>query len=538
MTATTAGTAAGARALMVQGTASSVGKSLLVTALCRLFRRDGVRVAPFKSQNMSLNACVTPDGRELGRAQAVQAEAAGAPLSVDMNPILLKPEGAGRSQVVILGKAIGSLTPAEYHAHKAEFRAIIAESLARLRAAYDLVVIEGAGSPAEINLKEHDVANMHVARLADAPVILVGDIDRGGVFASLVGTMELLDRSERARVAGFVINKFRGDVGLLGSGLTSLTARTGVPVLGVLPFIEQLGIADEDGVALDDRARDSGRLTVQPRGTAPVDLLVAVVRLPRISNHDEVQPLEYEPGVRLRFVESAEEIAAADLVILPGSKSTVADLQWLRERGLDRALGDRIAGGGLVLGICGGCQMLGQTIDDPDGVESPEAQVAGLGFLPLRTRFQTEKTVAQVKASVGAASFLTAGLPRGTVLTGYEIHSGLLEAMPGAGAAAPFRLRERNRAAVDLADGAVGPGGAVVGTLIHGLLENDPVRAALLATLRLRRSPAGQEVASPAPSPSSSSGRRSPDAAYDRLADVVRDHLDWPLVRRLAGLSP
>ncbi|HEX3697516.1 MAG TPA: cobyric acid synthase [Polyangia bacterium] len=523
-----------ARTLMVQGTASSVGKSLLVTALCRLFRRAGVRVAPFKAQNMSLNAFVTPDGREIGRAQAVQAEAAGAPLSVDMNPVLLKPESDGRSQVVILGKAIGTLTAADYYRHKVEIRPIIAESLARLRAAYDLVVIEGAGSPAEINLKEHDLVNMHVARLADAPVLLVGDIDRGGVFASLVGTMELLERAERARVAAFVINKFRGDLSLLSPGLTALTARTGVPVLGVIPFVERLGIADEDGVAIEDRRRrdSAAMLAASAEPASSFVLTVAVVRLPRISNHDEVQPLEYEPGVRLRFVDTAEEVAAADLLILPGSKSTVADLAWLRARGLAEAVAERAQRGALVLGICGGCQMLGETIADPDGVESAEQSVAGLGLLPLHTRFHAEKTVAQVKATVGASCFLTAGLSRGTVLTGYEIHAGAVALAPSA--ITPFRLRERNREAVDLPDGAVASDGAVIGTMIHGLLENDLVRVALLNTMRARRS-GGGAAPSATPPPWSLSSRNK-EAAYDRLADVVSESLDLPLLNRIVGV--
>ncbi|HEY2902435.1 MAG TPA: cobyric acid synthase, partial [Polyangia bacterium] len=454
---------------------------------------------------------------------------------VDMNPVLLKPESNGRSQVVILGKSIGTLTAADYYRHKAEIRPIIAESLARLRAAYDLVVIEGAGSPAEINLKEHDVVNMHVARLADAPVLLVGDIDRGGVFASLVGTMELLERAERARVAAFVINKFRGDPSLLSSGLTALTVRTGVPVLGVIPFIDDLRIADEDGVAIDDRRRrDSGALLAGTEPASSSVLTVAVVRLPRISNHDEVQPLEYEPGVRLRFVDTAEEVAAADLLIVPGSKSTVADLAWLHARGLAEAVAERARRGALVLGICGGCQMLGETIVDPEGVESTEQSVAGLGLLPLRTQFHAEKNVAQVKATVGASCFLTAGLTRGTVLTGYEIHAGVVALAPSA--ITPFRLRERNRDAVDLPDGAIAADGAVVGTMIHGLLENDLVRVALLNTMRARRNGGTAQPAALPPLAALPSSRNN-DAAYDRLADVVSESLDLPLLNRIVGFG-
>ncbi|HEV3193761.1 MAG TPA: cobyric acid synthase, partial [Polyangiaceae bacterium] len=276
------------RTVMVQGTASSVGKSLLVTGLCRLLHRSGLRVAPFKSQNMALNAHVTLDGGEIGRAQAVQAEAAGVIATVDMNPILLKPEGDARSQVVVLGRSVGSMSAREYHEHKPDLRRIIAECLQRLRANHDVVVIEGAGSPAEINLRERDIVNMHVARIADAPVLLVGDIDRGGVFAAIVGTMELLEPDERARVAGFVINKFRGDITLLRPGLEFLEKRTGVPVVGVVPYVPRLRIADEDSVSLDARRR---------RGpVGPDDLEVAVVCLPRISNYDDVQALEHDPG--------------------------------------------------------------------------------------------------------------------------------------------------------------------------------------------------------------------------------------------------
>lgn len=390
-----------APAIMVQGTASSVGKSLLVTALCRFFRREGLRVVPFKSQNMALNSAVTADGLEIGRAQAVQAEAAGILSCVDMNPILLKPEGDRQSQVVVLGKPIGSMTASEYHEYKPRLWTVIEESLTRLRADYDLVVIEGAGSPAEINLKARDIVNMHVAKLADAPVLLVGDIDRGGVFASFVGTMELLDPDERARVAAFVVNKFRGDVGLLRPGISFLTERTGKPVLGVVPYVPNLRIADEDSVSLESR-----RARCRPSHN---ELDIVVVRLPRISNYDDVEPLEHEAGVVVRFVEQPDEVQNADLVILPGSKNTVSDLAWLRARGIAGEIEARARQGKPVLGICGGCQMLGEVIDDPHRVESPETRVRGLGILALRTRFEREKLTAQVLARVLSPSFLTDG---------------------------------------------------------------------------------------------------------------------------------
>ena len=387
--------------IMVQGTASSVGKSLLVTALCRFFRRSGIRVAPFKSQNMSLNSAVTVDGLEIGRAQAVQAEAAGALSCVEMNPILLKPEGDRRSQVVVLGRSIGSMGAADYQAYKPRLSTVVAESLARLRTDYELVIIEGAGSPAEINLKSRDIVNMHVAKLADAPVLLVGDIDRGGVFASFVGTMELLDPDERARVAAFVVNKFRGDLALLTPGLQFLTERTGKPVLGVVPYVSNLRIADEDSVSLESRAARCRPANDQ--------LDIVVVRLPRISNYDDVEALEHEAGVVVRFVEQPDDVRGADLVILPGSKSTVADLAWLRASGVADAIEARTREGKPVLGICGGCQMLGEAIDDPFEMESSISHVRGLGLLSLRTRFEQKKMTAHVRAKLMTPSFLTDG---------------------------------------------------------------------------------------------------------------------------------
>jgi len=504
-----------APAIMVQGTASSVGKSLLVTALCRFFRREGVRVAPFKSQNMALNSAVTPDGFELGRAQAVQAEASGLLPSVDMNPILLKPEGDSRSQVVVLGKPIGSMSALEYQAHKPELKSVIAECLQRLRSQHELVVIEGAGSPAEINLKPRDIVNMFVAELADAPVLLVGDIDRGGVFASFVGTLELLAPDERERIAGFVINKFRGDPRLLDSGLDFLTARTGKPVLGVVPYVTRLRIADEDSVSLEDRA---GR-----RRAGPGELDIAVVRLPRISNYDDVEALEHEPGVVVRFADRPAEVRGADLVILPGSKSTASDLAWLRASGIAAVVAERALEGDPVLGICGGCQMLGQTLEDPYAIESSEPRVPGLGLLPLRTRFAREKTTAQVRARVRDASFL--GLGGDQELAGYEIHMGLLEHVAGAGA--PFTITLRNGRPELASDGAVDASGAVVGTMLHGLFENATLRAGLLRFLRERRG---------LPDPPRTGAIPTRLAEYDRLEAVLREHIDRDLLWRISRL--
>jgi adenosylcobyric acid synthase len=508
-----------AATLMVQGTASSVGKSLLVTALCRLFHRAGLRVAPFKSQNMALNSAVTHDGLEIGRAQAVQADAAGIVATVDMNPILLKPEGERRSQVVVLGRPIGSLNAADYHAYKPELSRVIAASLARLRAAYDLVVIEGAGSPAEINLKQNEIVNMHVAKLADAPVLLAGDIDRGGVFAAFVGTLELLEPDERDRIAAFVVNKFRGDLSLLEPGLRMLTERTRKPVLGVVPYVHGLRIADEDSVSLDHRAA---------RRRPPASQLdVTVVRLPRIANYDDVEALEHEPGMTVRFVDRPAELYESDLVILPGSKNTTADLAWLRATGLAEVITARAASGAPILGICGGCQMLGERIEDPYGVESSESHVAGLGLLPIATRFARDKRTTQVTAHAASPSFLTAGDEFVEPVAGYEIHMGAIE--PTAPVARAFALDTRNGARVTALDGAISGGGSIVGTMLHGLFENDALRARTLAFLRGRRG---------LPAPARPVRIPTKHAEYDRLEAAVRGGLDCDLLWRIVGLAP
>lgn len=498
-----------AAVLMVQGTASSAGKSLLVTGLCRLFRRAGLRVAPFKAQNMALNSAVTADGGEIGRAQAVQADAAGIEPTVDMNPVLLKPEGEARCQVVVLGKPLGRVAAADYQPRTA-LRAVVHEALARLRAQVDLVIIEGAGSPAEVNLKDRDIANMDVAKAAGAKVLLVGDIDRGGVLAAFVGTLALLEPEERALVAGLVVNKFRGDPKLFEDGVAFLRQRTGVPVLGVVPFLRGLRIADEDSVSLDRR-----RAT---RRAAPGELEIAAVRLPRVSNHDELDPLDHEPGVVLRWVERPEELRGADLVILPGSKATAADLAWLRERGLADEIVARARRGEPVLGICGGFQMLGRALRDPEGVESGERERAGLGLLPVVTTFRPHKTTARVRARLAPGTFLGEGEARG-----YEIHMGEVVREEGPPA---LRLLSRSGASCALDDGAVSPDGAVVGTLVHGLLEEDGPRAALLAALRARRGLA----------PSAAPPIATREEEYDRLADALRAHLDWEAVCRAAGV--
>lgn len=496
---------------MVQGTASSAGKSLLVTALCRILRQDGWAVAPFKAQNMSLNAAVTPDGGEIGRAQAVQAEAAGIEPTVDMNPLLLKPEAERRSQLIVRGRVAGAFGVRDYYRRKPELWPVVAASLAALRARFDVVVIEGAGSPAEPNLKAGDLANMRVAREAGAPVLLVGDIDRGGVFAALVGTLALLEDEERALVRAFVINKFRGDPSLLTPALTFLTGRTGVPVAGVVPYLPGLRIAAEDSVELG----------AGPTPAGAVVLDVAVARLPRIANFDDFDPLDAEPGVRVRYVAGPDELGAPDLIVLPGSKSTAADLAWLRASGLAAAIVARARAGGAVLGICGGYQMLGRALRDPLRVESAAAETAGLALLPATTTFAAEKATHRVTARVTGDRGLLAGAA-GLAIAGYEIHMGQTahEGSP------VVELRSRSGRETRAADGAMDPTGWICGTYLHGLFHNEALRRRILANLAARKGLVLPEA-----------GRGwDREAEYDRLAGAVRASLDLALVYRLIGV--
>ena len=403
------------RVLMVQGTASHVGKSVLVAALCRIFRQDGFSVAPFKAQNMSNNSYVTADGGEIGRAQAVQAEAAGVDPTVEMNPILLKPESDSRSQVVVLGKPGRSVGPGYYARAKPRLWQVVRRSLDKLRGQYDLVVIEGAGSPAEINLKRTEMVNMRVVRYAGAPVLLVGDIDRGGVFASLVGTLELLEPEERSLIKGFIVNKFRGDLELLSPGLEWLEERTGVPVAGVVPYYHDIQIPEEDSVSLERRQ--------SMKATRDYLIDIAVIGLPHISNFDDFDPLGREPGVRLRYVEAGDELGTPDMVVLVPGKTTMSDLEWLRRQGIAEGIRSLRRGGTVVLGICGGFQMMGKRILDPHRVESGREATEGLGLLPVTTIFATTKETHRVVGEVMANSGVLRGA-RGLPVEGYEIHMG------------------------------------------------------------------------------------------------------------------
>ena len=491
-----------AKTIMVQGTGSYVGKSVLVTAFCRLFRRAGVKVAPFKAQNMALNSFATVDGGEIGRSQAVQAQAASLAPTVDMNPVLLKPTRGRGSQVVLHGRPIGYLDESTQEAFKPRFRAGIEESMDRLLDAFEVVVIEGAGSPAEINLMEHDLVNMFVARRAEAPVLLVGDIDRGGVFAWLLGTLDLLSAEERRLVKGLIVNKFRGERSMLEPGLRSLEGRCGLPVLGVLPYFTDIAIPQEDGVALEELGTPQG---------APSDgkLDVAVVRFPHLANFTDFDALAAEPDVALRYVESPETFGAPDLLVLPGTKATVADLAWLRRVGLDRATLGFAERGGRVVGLCGGYQMLGRLIRDPAGEEAGRGEVAGLGLLEVETTFASTKLTEQVRARHASS---------GLVVEGYEIHMGQTARAPGVSAA--FVLERRGSLEVSEGEGAVDAIGRIMGTNIHGCFDAADFRRNFLDTLRADRG--WPQV-----------GRTSSfnlEDEYDRLADLVEAHLDWPAI--------
>ena len=481
------------------GTGSDAGKSVLVAGLCRWLARQGVKVAPFKAQNMSLNSFVTLDGAEIGRAQAMQAAAAGIEPAADMNPVLLKPGSDRRSQVVVLGHPEAEADAVGYRAHAPRLRQVALDSLARLRDAYDVVICEGAGSPAEINLRETDVANMGLARAAGLPVIVTGDIDRGGVFAAMYGTLALLSPEDQALICGFVINKFRGAPELLDSGLTMLRQLTGRPVYGVLPWQEGLWLDAEDSLSLPSSTH--GYST-----TVDHDFLrVAVVRLPRISNFTDVDALAAEPGVLVRFAASPADLADADLVVLPGSRATVSDLAWLRDRGLAAAVIERARAGRPVLGICGGYQMMAGQIEDE--VESCRGVVDGLGLLPVRVRFGAEKIL---------------GRPRGSALgapvAGYEIHHGIAEVTDPAGYGTEPFLDGCRR-------------GPVWGTSWHGALENDEFRRLFLAEVAAL---AGRDF-TPAPGISFAAIR---EERLDVLADLVTAHLDTAALSRLIEGGP
>ena len=480
-----------AKNIMIQGTMSNAGKSLLAAGLCRVLRQEGLRVAPFKSQNMALNSFITAAGGEMGRAQVVQAEAAGIAPDVRMNPILLKPTTDRGSQVIVGGRALGNMDAAAYYRRKKEFIPAVLEAYESLAAEYDVIVIEGAGSPAEINLKADDIVNMGLAKLVDAPVLLAGDIDRGGVFAQLYGTVALLEPEERQRIKGLIINKFRGDPAILRPGLGDLERLCGIPVAGVIPYLH-VDIDDED--SLTERfSRQEGRR----------DIDLGVIRLPKISNFTDFGPFERYNNVSLRYVGSLRELGNPDMILLPGTKSTIADLLWLRQSGLEAAIQKAAAAGTPVFGICGGYQMLGRSVSDPEGAEAEKGtQVAGMGLLPVDTVFRGEKRQTQVSGTLNPVEGVLSPLS-GMAYQGYEIHMGRSGDQP------PLL-----------------GSGCVYGTYIHGIFDAPGIADAVLGALCRKKglSPAILTSFDPA---------AYKERQYDLLAQAVRDNLDMDLVYRI-----
>ena len=470
----------GARALMLQGTGSDVGKSLIVAGLARAYARQGLRVRPFKPQNMSNNAAVTADGGEIGRAQALQARAAGVPPTVHMNPVLLKPQSEVGSQVVVQGRVVGNARAREYQGWKPRLMEAVQDSFARMRAEADLVLVEGAGSPAEVNLRQGDIANMGFARRAGVPVVLIGDIDRGGVIAQIVGTRVVIDPEDSAMVAGFLVNKFRGDPSLFVDGMAIIAERTGWPALGLIPhFADAARLPAEDAVALDaHRARGTG-------------IRVCVPVLPRISNFDDLDPLKLEPGIDLVMVRAGEPLPVCDLVVLPGSKATIPDLAALRREGWDIDILAHARRGGRVLGLCGGYQMLGRRVSDPAGIEGPPGAVDGLGLLDVETVLTGSKVLRPV-----AGTTVGDGVP----FTGYEMHVGETSG--------PDRARPMLRFDDGAEDGASSPDGRVCGAYAHGFFAGDRQRAAWLE--RLGAPPSGLAY----------------EAEVERVLDGLADHLE------------
>lgn len=494
---------------MVQGTASDVGKSVLCTALCRIFYEDGYRVAPFKSQNMALNSYITADGGEIGRAQGVQAEACGIEATVDMNPILLKPKGDMMAEVIVRGKHFADVDAGKY-GEVAVHRLwpAVCESYKRLAAEYDLIVIEGADSPAEINLRHRDIANMRVAEMADAAVLLVGDIDRGGVFASLVGTLALLPEHERRRVKGFVINKFRGQRALLEPGLEWLEKETGVPVLGVIPYVDN-HIEAEDSLSLSRLRLKKGDMTGET-------LNIHVIALPRMADFTDLDPLFDEPGVDVRLVAKLSDWGHPDVIVIPGTQNTTEDLFWLRASGLAARIVSAVAAGAHIVGIGGGYQMLGETLSDPDGLESVHRELDGLGILPVTTRFVPDKTTVRTEGYVMDVPFAPDEL-----VSGYENHFGRTERTGGR----PFLRLTDGRL-----DGAVALGGRAWGTYLHGIFHNRTFTRAWLNHIRREKglTPVEGSIVSEAE-------RR--EASYRALAQLVRSHLDMEKLRQVIGLK-
>lgn len=502
--------------IMMMGTSSHVGKSILATAMCRILYRKGRKVVPFKAQNMALNSYVTRDGDEMGRAQVAQAEAAGMEPMVDMNPVLLKPTGNAASQVIIMGKPVGNMSAREYHrGYSLKAFDAVKEALGRLDKEYDTIVIEGAGSPAEINLKANDIVNMRVAKYLQAPVLLIADIDRGGALASLVGTLELLDEEERALVKGLVINKFRGDVTLLTPAIDFLEEKTGKPVLGVVPHIDQMGIDDEDSVSLEEKQ------------AAPTegDIRIAVIQTPKISNFTDFDALAHEKDVALYYVKSVEDLGEPDVIMLPGSKNTTEDMLYLRKSGLGEKILAHAKAGKAVIGICGGYQMLGEVIRDPQHTESQNDEVAGLGLLGMETVFASEKLTSQVVAQCQDLHFMGQSISADN-LQGYEIHMGHT-AFTRKADNHPFTVCQRRGKACASQEGTANAAGNVFGTYIHGVFDNDVFRRSVLNAIRDSK---GLEALA-----NTRNVMAEKQQAYEHLADVVENALDMEKLYQIMG---
>lgn len=499
-----------AQCVMLQGTGSHVGKSVLVSALCRIFLQDGYQVVPFKSQNMALNSYVTKDGGEMGRAQVVQAEASGLAPSVLMNPVLLKPTGQATSQVIVLGRPVGNLSAKEYHEkYNMQALGVVQDSLEKLRRDFEIVVIEGAGSPAEVNLQATEIVNMRIARMADCPVLLVADIDKGGALASVVGTLELLDPADRERVVGILINKFRGDVKLFHPAVDFLEKKTGIPVLGIIPYFQGFRVQEEDTIP-EDTLR-AGRNKEENK------LDIVVINLPHISNFTDFDPLEDEPDVQLRYVSKAIRLGSPDLIIIPGSKNTIHDLAYLQKSGLASAIREQEKRGISVVGICGGYQMLGTELHDPLHTESDIDSIKGLGLLNISTIFNPDKITTQVQAEVIGSGPILTGLA-GQMVTGYEIHMGRSEAGPDV--LPVFRILERSTNQVDVLDGAVRADGRVWGTYIHGIFDNDGFRRHILDHIRAEK---GWQ---PLEADEILTVFEQREKDFNKLAEVVRNSMD------------
>ena len=505
---------------MVMGTSSHVGKSILCAALCRIFYLEGRRVAPFKAQNMALNSFVTKTGGEMGRAQVVQAEAAGIEPEVTMNPVLLKPTGNSCSQVILLGKVLGNMSAKEYHqGYSVKAFQTVKEAISILEREYDTLVIEGAGSPAEVNLKDGDIVNMRVAKYLNAPVILVADIDRGGALAALVGTLELLEPEERALVKGLVINKFRGDINLLTPAIDFLEQKTGKRVLGVIPYVDLAGIDDEDSVSLERREKGGAESVTTDK------LDVAVIQTPHIANFTDFTALAGEPDVSLRYVGKAEDLCCPDVIILPGSKNTIQDLTFLQETGLADEIIALRQKSTPVIGICGGYQMLGESIADPTHTESKADKMSGLGLLPLHTTLNPPKITVQTLADCRNLNFVGSNI-QAQNLPGYEIHMGR-SVLNGQ---SPFAIKQRQGEACQTAEGLVSDDGVVLGTYMHGLFDHDIFRRQIINALRRRR---GWPVLSAAVN-----RHAAKEQTYNRLAQIVRENLSMEKLRQIMEVTP